>query len=665
MSRPFPALSLLFVTVLWGGWLHCSTVADCHRRPIRTKLKVATARDSEGLCRRLYFVIKIDGHALQGHVFKNLSLRVVPEMRRVCTHECLMEPVCVSMNIGPPIQDEFVCELSNSDHLLHPNDLKQREGFMYLGTENPCYSNPCLHNATCLNGFTDKGYLCECQAGYTGEQCENDIDECAMKMDNCSENAMCNNTEGSFNCSCKPGFSGDGINCADIDECTMKIHNCSENAMCNNTEGSFNCSCKPGFSGDGINCTDLDECTMKIHNCSENAMCNNTEGSFNCSCKPGFSGDGINCTDIDECTIKIHNCSENAMCNNTEGSFNCSCKPGFSGDGINCTDIDECAMGIHNCSLVTICNNIEGSFNCTCKDRFHGNGNNLTAFSAVFTNLGASGRNGSTSLGSHYTGQDHDGQVTLSSGIQQWTVPYSGEYRIEAVGAAGGYDTGGNSPQYRGRGARMIGTFSLCKGEIIQILVGQEGGINSHKYSSGGGGGTFVVRGINTPLIIAGGGGGIQRAYSRHAGCDANTSTTGNPGYKSWSGGSYGHGAQVADSSNSGGGGGGFYSSGRSGTNFNGTMGWGGEGGEGFLQGGVGGRAVYYNANGGFGGGGGGDGWGGGGGGGGGYSGGSSGNDGSDTCAGGGGSYNVGENQGKDCCYNTAGHGNVTIVFLQ
>ncbi len=37
-----------------------------------------------------------------------------------------------------------------------------------------------------------------------------------MKIDNCSENAMCNNTKGSFSCSCKPGFSGDGINCAGI-----------------------------------------------------------------------------------------------------------------------------------------------------------------------------------------------------------------------------------------------------------------------------------------------------------------------------------------------------------------------------------------------------------------------------------------------------------------
>ena len=169
------------------------------------------------------------------------------------------------------------------------------------------------------------------------------------------------------------------------------------------------------------------------------------------------------------------------------------------------------------------------------------------AFSAVFANLGASGRIGPTTLGSNYTGQDHDGQVTLSSGIQLWTVPYTGDYLVEAVGAAGGYDTGNHSAQYRGRGARMIGTFSLCQGEIIHILIGQEGGINKVRYGSGGGGGTFVVRGSNTPLIIAGGGGGVDRVSSRHAGCDASTSTTGNPGYRSWSGGSNGHGAQTAD----------------------------------------------------------------------------------------------------------------------
>ena len=43
--------------------------------------------------------------------------------------------------------------------------------------------------------------------------------------------------------------------CLDINECAIKTDNCSLHAICNNTEGSFNCNCKDGFTGDGINCT--------------------------------------------------------------------------------------------------------------------------------------------------------------------------------------------------------------------------------------------------------------------------------------------------------------------------------------------------------------------------------------------------------------------------
>ncbi|XP_078384203.1 uncharacterized protein LOC144666693 [Oculina patagonica] len=305
----------------------------------------------------------------------------------------------------------------------------------------------------------------------------------------------------------------------------------------------------------------------------------------------------------------------------------------------------------------------ENEYHCDCVPGYTGKYCETAPFNAVFTNLAASGRNGPISLGSHYTGQDHVGQVTLSGGIQQWTVPYTGEYRIEAIGAAGGYGKSSNNGQYRGRGARMIGTFTLTKGEIIHILVGQEGGINSVSNSAGGAGGTFVVKEDNTPLIVAGGGGGMEALNSWQAGCDASTNTTGNPGYKSWSGGSNGHGAQSADSDNSGGGGGGFYSSGRSSTQFGGNMGEGGEGGSGFLQGGVGGRSLYNDIDGGFGGGAGPYGMGGGAGGGGGYSGGSSGDNESESCGGGGGSYNAGTNQQNECCYNTAGHGQVTITL--
>ena len=40
-----------------------------------------------------------------------------------------------------------------------------------------------------------------------------DIDECAIELDNCHENATCNNTFGSFECICNSGFDGDGVNC--------------------------------------------------------------------------------------------------------------------------------------------------------------------------------------------------------------------------------------------------------------------------------------------------------------------------------------------------------------------------------------------------------------------------------------------------------------------
>ena len=175
-----------------------------------------------------------------------------------------------------------------------------------------------------------------------------------------------------------------------------------------------------------------------------------------------------------------------------------------------------------------------------------------SAFVAVFTTLGASGRLGPTSIGSHYRGKGHDGQVTLASGIQNWTVPSSGEYQVEAIGASGGFDTSANSRQYRGRGAIMIGTFSLIKGEIIQILVGQEGGINNASTTSGGGGGSFVVRGAAIPLIVAGGGGGVEAMNLRHSQCDASNSTTGNTGYKSLAGGSGGSGAQASDGTDTG-----------------------------------------------------------------------------------------------------------------
>ena len=44
--------------------------------------------------------------------------------------------------------------------------------------------------------------------------------------------------------------------CSDINECVLSsLNDCDGNADCIDTIGSYNCSCNPGYEGDGFNCT--------------------------------------------------------------------------------------------------------------------------------------------------------------------------------------------------------------------------------------------------------------------------------------------------------------------------------------------------------------------------------------------------------------------------
>ena len=102
----------------------------------------------------------------------------------------------------------------------------------------------------------------------------------------------------------------------------MGTHTCSSNASCTDTDGSFNCTCREGYEGDGFNCTgmkqafnanttymatvlslivDIPECERGLDDCDSNATCTNTIGSYDCVCNTGFTGDGFNCTGI--CTL--------------------------------------------------------------------------------------------------------------------------------------------------------------------------------------------------------------------------------------------------------------------------------------------------------------------------------------------------------------------------
>jgi len=278
--------------------------------------------------------------------------------------------------------------------------------------------------------------------------------------------------------------------------------------------------------------------------------------------------------------------------------------------------------------------------------------------SYTFVTAGATGATGPTQsqLNTAYASTNLNSLVVTPSGtpgVQTWTVPVTGGYRIDAYGAEG---HGG----FAGRGARIAGDFTLTAGTVLKIAVGQMGQVNpaSGTLQFGGGGGSFISLINNVPLVVAGGGGGSHATSYIATSADGTISTSGNSGSGSTfgAGGSAGSGGAASSSAN---GGAGFFGDGggTSATAFS------------FTNGAVGGNAgaatVANGAIGGFGGGGGTTSWNNNrGGGGGGYSGGGGGQLGQPSCwGGGGGSYNNGTNQTNTSGFNT-GHGKVIISEL-
>lgn len=269
-----------------------------------------------------------------------------------------------------------------------------------------------------------------------------------------------------------------------------------------------------------------------------------------------------------------------------------------------------------------------------------------------FTTAGASGQFGPTQsqIDSAYNATNLSASVRSENGIQTWTVPVTGFYKIEAKGAQGGGD---GVSKFGGKGTHMKGEFYFAAGSVLKILVGQQGSSGWGCY--GGGGGSFVADTANNPIIIAGGGGGAG-GVSGGNGIDASTGLNGTAGAAGGSGGIGGSGGTAVNTN--GGSGGGFYSDGTGSfympqcSTSVGTS---------FIAGGVGGQFDFW-LPGGFGGGG--SGWDGdgNGGGGGGYSGG--GTSGTSYSAGGGaGSFNSGSNQVNLAGANT-GDGEVIITQI-
>ena len=223
--------------------------------------------------------------------------------------------------------------------------------------------------------------------------------------------------------------------------------------------------------------------------------------------------------------------------------------------------------------------------------------------SATFTPAGATGRNGPTlaQCRTAYSSTGYTWAATYldmtTQGYQLWTVPKTGSYTVTCAGAA--------SPKIYGEvgktGAIVQVTLDLIKGDILQLLVGQQGVSPGAAVPDGGSGGSFIASGV-TPasgvcLVAAGGGGGGEAYLTTANNQNPGVSTTSGGQGLALLGGTNGSGGGRAQGSSTGGGG--FIGNGAD------SLTAGVAGGLSFQNGGTGGDSLGFGAYGGFGGGGG------------------------------------------------------------
>ncbi|XP_046559769.1 neurogenic locus notch homolog protein 4-like [Haliotis rubra] len=103
----------------------------------------------------------------------------------------------------------------------------------------------CHHSGKCITATK----TCNCiGTGYTGETCDDETNECKTSHAPCDEHADCTNTPGSYNCTCKPGYAGDGNTCTE-GVCSKDGKECLNGGKCETSKTPTTCTCASGYKG--------------------------------------------------------------------------------------------------------------------------------------------------------------------------------------------------------------------------------------------------------------------------------------------------------------------------------------------------------------------------------------------------------------------------------
>ncbi len=94
---------------------------------------------------------------------------------------------------------------------------------------------------------------------------------------------------------CADGTAADDAGrCVDVDECLRELDDCDENATCNNAQGTFTCTCNAGYSGDGVTCTaaTCDSLTVPTNGAVTSTNDGNYPSTATYTCDAGYTLNG-------------------------------------------------------------------------------------------------------------------------------------------------------------------------------------------------------------------------------------------------------------------------------------------------------------------------------------------------------------------------------------
>ncbi|XP_060606389.1 fibropellin-1-like isoform X5 [Ruditapes philippinarum] len=110
------------------------------------------------------------------------------------------------------------------------------------GALKKCIPCSCAEPSQCY--FDDRMTQCNCSgSGFTGSNCTINIDDCVDMP--CLNGGTCNDGVNSYVCACQPGFTGQ--NCEIIDDCVSMP--CANNGSCIDGVDEVTCICTGQFTG--------------------------------------------------------------------------------------------------------------------------------------------------------------------------------------------------------------------------------------------------------------------------------------------------------------------------------------------------------------------------------------------------------------------------------